>query len=180
LHRSSAATIQGHALPVSTGNSEYRCGAGHVRFSPLDLATEKFSGKQLQPHSANAVYVLEPDDGIRDGIRSLLDSFDVEVRTYPDGASFLQHDARSAQGCALIESQLPDLSGLALLGRLRAMGNTIPVVLLTSSRDDGLEQQAVEQGVAGVIHKPMVSERLLEQLASLLPQPPPGLSTFRS
>jgi FixJ family two-component response regulator len=133
----------------------------------------------LQPQIAQAVYVLEPDEAVRDGIRLLLDSLNIEVKTYPDGESFLKEAASTAQGCALIESQLPDLSGLTLICRLRAMGNTIPVLLLTSSRDDGLARHALEQGVACVLHKPMASEQLLQRVAALMHPLPPGLDAFR-
>ena len=112
-------------------------------------------------------------------MRILLDSFEIEVSTYRDGESFLEEAASTAEGCALIESQLPDVNGLALLSRLRDMGNTIPVLLLTSSRDEGLAKQAVERGAASIIRKPMVSEHLLRQLASLLHPSPPGLTAFR-
>jgi two-component system response regulator FixJ len=133
----------------------------------------------LQPQIAQAVHVLEPDEAVRDGIRLLLDSLNIEVKTYPDGESFLKEAASTAQGCALIESQLPDLSGLTLICRLRAMGNTIPVLLLTSSRDDGLARHALEQGVTCVLHKPMASEQLLQRVAALMHPLPPGLDAFR-
>lgn len=133
----------------------------------------------MQTLPPTAVYVLDPDEAVRDGVRLLLDSLNIEVRTYPDGASFLQEAASTAQGCALIESQLPDVNGLALLSRLRGMGNTIPVLLLTSSSDQGLDRHAVEQGAECVLHKPMVSEQLLQRLASLLSPTPPGLAAFR-
>jgi len=129
--------------------------------------------------SRYTVYVLDPDEAVCDGVRLLLDSFDIEVKAYPDAESFLEEVASNAQGCALIESQLPDVNGLALLSRLRAMGNNMPVLLLTSSRDDGFASQAVERGAASVIRKPMIGENLLRQLASLLQPTPPGLIAFR-
>ena len=129
--------------------------------------------------STYTVYVLDPDEAVRDGVRLLLGSFDIEVKAFPDGESFLEECPPSAQGCILIESQLPDVNGLVLLSRLRDKGNTMPVLLLTSSRDEDLAKQAEERGAASVIRKPMVSEHLLRQLASLLQPPPPALTAFR-
>jgi len=133
----------------------------------------------LQEEITNAVYVLDPDEAIRDGVRVLLESLNIEVRTYADGESFLQGAAPTARGCVLIENQLPDTNGLALLSRIRGMGNGIPVLLLTSSRDRGLDRHAREQGAECVLHKPMVGEQLLQRLAFLLSPTPYALTPFR-
>lgn len=134
----------------------------------------------MQTSYQNAVYILDPDEAIRDGVRVLLDSFDIKVLTYANGRAFLQDADSAIHGCALIESQLPDLDGLTLLSRLREMGNNMPVLLLTSSPDEGLARHALESGVASVIRKPMDSEHLLRKLASILQPPPPGLAAFRT
>lgn len=128
----------------------------------------------------NTVYVLDPDDAVRDGLRVLLESFDLQVRGYPEARSFLREAAAKTRGCALIESHLPDLEGLAVLSRLREMGNTIPVLLLTSSHDERLARQALEKGAANVIRKPLLNDQLLRQLARLLDPAPPGLADFRT
>ena len=132
----------------------------------------------LQPSIHQIVYVLDADAAVRDGVRLLLESFNIEVRGYADGKSFLDDAAPKARGCALIESQLPDFNGLTILSALRKMGNTLPVLLLTSSRDNGLDHHALEQGAACVIRKPMMSEQLLHWLASLMDPVPPGLAAY--
>lgn len=128
----------------------------------------------------NIVYVLDPDDAVRDGLRILLESFDIQVREYPEAQSFLREAAANTRGCALIENHLPDLEGLTVLSRLRGMGNTLPVLLLTSSHDERLARQALEKGAANVIRKPLLNDQLLRQLAMLLDPAPPGLADFRA
>jgi FixJ family two-component response regulator len=134
----------------------------------------------LQKECKNTVYVLDPDEAVRDGIRVLLDSFNIQVRAFPNAESFMREAAANTHGCALIESHLSDLDGLTLLSRLREMGNTIPVLLLTSSHDEHLALQALEKGAASVIHKPLLNEHLLRQLARLLDPAPPELTDFRT
>lgn len=128
----------------------------------------------------HTVYVLEPDDAVRDGLRILLDCFEIEVRCFSDAESFMRAAASNTGGCALIENRLPDGDGLTLLSRLQALGNAIPVVLLSSSRDTNLATRALELGAAGVICKPLLNQQLLTQLASLLQPTPPGLVDFKS
>jgi len=125
------------------------------------------------------VYVLDPDEAVRDSLQILLDSFDIQVRSYTDAESFLQEAAGDARGCALVENRLPDIDGMTLISRLRGMGSDIPVLLLTSTQDDGLARRALEKGFAGVIHKPLLNKHLLRQLALLLQPTPPGLIDLR-
>ena len=47
--------------------------------------------------SKYTVYVLDPDEAVCDGVRLLLDSFDIEVKAYPDAESFLAEVASNAQ-----------------------------------------------------------------------------------
>jgi FixJ family two-component response regulator len=126
-----------------------------------------------------AVYVLDPDAAVRDGVAHLLEGLGITVRAYPDGRSFLEAVNRDDHGCALVDSQLPDLNGLSVLTSLRKMGNAMPVLLLTNSRNDLLERFAIQLGAACVIHKPMNGEQLLCRLAWLMHPTPPGLVSFR-
>jgi len=78
-----------------------------------------------------------------------------------------------------IASHLPDIDSLTLVSRLREMGNSMPALLVASTQDDGLARRALEKGFAGVIHKPLLNEHLLRQLALLLQPTPPGLIDLR-
>jgi len=123
--------------------------------------------------------VLDPDEAVRDSLRGLLDSFDSEVRICTDAVSFIREAAAHAGGCVLVASHLPDIDSLTLVSRLREMGNSMPALLVASTQDDGLARRALEKGFAGVIHKPLLNEHLLRQLALLLQPTPPGLIDLR-
>lgn len=112
--------------------------------------------------------MVDPDAAIRDGMQLLLDSFSIEVHAYADAQSFLQNAVAVANGCVLIESELPDLSGLELLKRLREHGNNVPVLLFTSSNDEGLVRHALDQGALDVMRKPLQSKRMIERLRAVL------------
>jgi FixJ family two-component response regulator len=133
----------------------------------------------LQEQYSHIVYVLDPDEAVRDSLRILLDSFDIQVKAYTDAETFMQEAAGDGGACALIENRLPDIDGLSMVSRLREMGSGMPVLLLTSTQDDRLARRALEKGFAGVIHKPLLNDRLLRQLALLLRPTPPGLIDLR-
>lgn len=122
----------------------------------------------MPPPYLHSVFVVDPDAAIRDGMQLLLDSFSIEVHAYADAQSFLQNAVAAANGCVLIENELPDLSGLELLKRLREHGNNVPVLLFTSSNDEGLVRQALDQGALDVMRKPLQSKRMIERLRAVL------------
>ena len=119
----------------------------------------------------NIVHVVDPDEAIGEALSALLDTYEIDVRTFPDAESFVP--ARSswdtAHGCVLIEINLPGLSGLWLLRWLRAQGFSLPVVILTNTRNDDIERHALEFGATDVIEKPFINAFLVERLSELLP-----------
>ncbi len=129
----------------------------------------------MHVQSNQNVYIVDPDEAVRDAVQHLLDSCGIEVEAFPDGESFLKKAARTASGCLIIESELPGLNGLTVLSRLREIGNDIPVLVLNSSGDSGIARAAVERGAESVINKPLAHQQLLRHLASLLQPTPPGL-----
>jgi len=74
----------------------------------------------------------------------------------------------------LVDLQMPAGGGLQLLERLRAnrATETIPLVMVTASRDAGLEEQARARGAVGFLHKPVDREALLATVEGALPLPP--------
>jgi len=113
------------------------------------------------------VFIVDPDTAIRDSVALLLENADVEVFGFEDGKSFLTNHAAHARGCLLVESSLPDSSGMSLISKLRAMGNDIPALLLTSSTDSELASRVADMGVAGIVRKPLRSQQLLDQVEFL-------------
>lgn len=89
-----------------------------------------------------------------------------EIVVVRDGASALdylfatgEHAARAAglPAVVLLDLNLPKLSGLEVLGRLRADARTrlLPVVVLTASREDEDVLRSYELGANAYVRKPV-------------------------
>lgn len=126
------------------------------------------------PCEQETVYIIDPDEAIREGLQALLGTLAISVLCYPDAEAFL--DATTGQrpncGCLLVEANLPGLDSLALLRRLRAEGSQLPVVVLASTSNRDIADQALRAGVADVIDKPLVNGLLLNRLQQLLSRAP--------
>lgn len=128
------------------------------------------------PRLSDTVYIVDPDEAIRDALTTLLSTLNIHVLCYPDAETFLHcHSAKNLnRGCLLVEIDLPAMSGLALLKQLRAEGARLPIVLLSSTHDQAIADRALQAGANCVADKPLVDKLSLRRLLLLLRQVPAG------
>jgi two-component system, LuxR family, response regulator FixJ len=93
-----------------------------------------------------------------------------EVHEFRDAASLLSEHELPANSCLVAESNLPDISGLALVAKLRAGRGVLPAILTSTHPNDQLKRRAAAAGVK-VIEKPLLNEDLIEAIRGALPQP---------
>jgi two-component system, chemotaxis family, CheB/CheR fusion protein len=117
----------------------------------------------------NTVYVIDPDEAVHDALTTLLGATGTKVVCYFSAETFLDSDLVKGEtrGCILLEASLPGMGSLALLKRLRHRGIELPVVVLTSTSNSDIADQALLAGALDVIEKPLVGDRLLELLRGL-------------
>ena len=112
------------------------------------------------------VYVIDPDEAVHDALAALLGATGTRVVCYASAEAFLDSDFMHSgmRGLVLVEVNLPGMGSLALLRRLRARGVDLPVVVLTSTSNRDIADQALKAGAVEVIEKPLVHGRLLNRL----------------
>jgi EAL domain-containing protein (putative c-di-GMP-specific phosphodiesterase class I) len=125
----------------------------------------------MTAHEATAttrprVLVVDDDETlVRTYARTLTgDGYDVEVRF--DGEAAVNAVRASAFDVVLSDIDMPRLSGLALLERIRAHDLDIPVVLITGSPSIETAMAAVEHGALRYLAKPVDSKDLKTVTAS--------------
>jgi FixJ family two-component response regulator len=115
------------------------------------------------------ICVIDPDEAVDDALTILLGATGVRVVCYPNAEAFFDSTFAhsSTHGCLLVEANLPGMGCLAFLKRLRANGIDRPVLILTSTSNREIANQALKAGAAEVIEKPLVGSRLLKRLRHL-------------
>ncbi len=84
-----------------------------------------------------------------------------QVSAFSSGAEFLASLNSHSPACAVVDIQMPDLTGLEVQSRMRAAHIQIPVVLITASEETDLDRSAQEAGAVRLLRKPFSSEDLL-------------------
>jgi len=115
------------------------------------------------------VYVIDPDEAVHDALATLLGATGTRVVCYPSAEAFLEssYENSAMRGCLLVEANLAGIGSLALMRRLRDQRVDLPVVVLASTANRDIADQALKAGAVEVIQKPLVGGRLLKRLHQL-------------
>ena len=88
------------------------------------------------------VHVIDDDEAIRESLAFLLESAELDVRTYESANAFLEALSRDAHGCVVTDIRMPGVSGIELLRQLKTMGVALPVIVITG---DGGAQLNIQE-----------------------------------
>ncbi|MDX9860785.1 MAG: response regulator transcription factor [Rhodospirillales bacterium] len=108
------------------------------------------------------VYVVDDDPAVRDSLRWLLSSIDLEVETFPSAPDFLAAYRPDQLGCILVDVRMPGMSGLELQEELAARATALPVIIITGHSDVQMAVRAMKAGAFDFIEKPFNDQALLD------------------
>jgi FixJ family two-component response regulator len=124
--------------------------------------------KHRQPTASLAVYVVDADAAVREGLGALLAETGVTVRAYASAEEFLSEPPATGSGCLVVEVHLPGMDGLELLERLHTLGIRLPAIMLASCSDVPTAVRAMRMGAMDFIDKPFIDRVLLSRVRQAL------------
>ena len=113
------------------------------------------------------VHVVDDDPAMRDSLTFLLESAGHRVRVY-DSAPALLKAGPLEPGCIVTDVRMPEMNGLELVRRLKAMEIDLPVVVITGHGDISLAVEAMKEGVDDFLEKPFNDGALLDAIRRAL------------
>ncbi len=114
-------------------------------------------------------HIIDDDDAMRDAMGFLLSTEDIPHETYPSARAFLAV-AREAHGCVVTDVRMPEIDGLQLVRRLKSLGVTLPVIVMTGHGDVALAVEAMKAGVIDFFEKPFDDSQILAAIRGALAQ----------
>ena len=114
------------------------------------------------------VHLIDDDEAVRQSLAFLLATAGHAVRVYESAESFLLAPPAGAAGCIVSDVRMPGIDGLALLRRLKEIGNAMPVVIMTGHADIPMAVEAMKSGAVDFIEKPFDDEVLLSAIRTAL------------
>ncbi|HXW23280.1 MAG TPA: response regulator FixJ [Xanthobacteraceae bacterium] len=107
------------------------------------------------------VYVIDDDEAARDSLAFLFRTAEVDVHTYASAVEFLAAAPALKGGCVVTDVRMPQMDGLELLRRLRALDLALPVIVMTGHGDIPLAVEAMKAGAADFFEKPFSDDAML-------------------
>lgn len=116
----------------------------------------------------STVYLVDDDRMARESLQWLIESARLPMRAFERGLAFLDQFDPAASGCVVLDVRMPDINGMELHTRIRQLGATIPVILVTGHADVAMAVRAMKAGAYDFIEKPYNDALMLECIQSAI------------
>jgi PAS domain S-box-containing protein len=154
--RSGQGTTVSFPLPVAGESEQEQAPADYAR-------TRKDAG------AGRRVLVVDDDADTVEFLELVLQSRGFEVASASSGDGALELIAKQRVDGAIVDFTLPGMDGLELASRLRRSSSfgDLPVMMLTARSEQGVKERAEEVGCDRFMHKPVITEQLIDALVEL-------------
>ena len=114
------------------------------------------------------VYLIDDDDSMCSSLARMLCDVGYLVYDYPSASLFLSSNKFVSPAVILLDMQMPDLSGLELMDRLKKIGFTTPIVFLSGQSHPQEIVKGLKKGALDFLFKPFNLEELLNAIRDAL------------
>ena len=115
------------------------------------------------------ILVIEDEEGTVELVEFILEQAGYGVTSARTGAAALQALAEAEPALALLDINMPGMSGLEVLKIVRRdMHLTFPILMMTAIGDVQMVKTALEGGANGYVLKPFRANVLVERVQSTL------------
>jgi DNA-binding response OmpR family regulator len=117
------------------------------------------------------ILLVEDEPEMAAALSTALKSHDMVIDHVATLAEAMEAIVADAHGAILLDRQLPDGDGLALIPKLRAKANGVPIIVLTAKGDLADRVTGLDSGADDYLAKPFATEELLARLRAVLRRP---------
>jgi DNA-binding response OmpR family regulator len=117
------------------------------------------------------ILLVEDEAEMAAALTSALKRYDMVVDHVPTLAEAEEAIAADVHGAVLLDRQLPDGDGLALIPKLRARSDGVPIIVLTARGELTDRIAGLDSGADDYLAKPFAVEELLARLRAVLRRP---------
>jgi FixJ family two-component response regulator len=114
------------------------------------------------------VLVIDDDPDVREGLRALLESVDLQSKGFECAPEFFRCKLPDKVCCLIVDVRLPGLSGLEFQTELAEVQIDIPIIFLTGHGDIAMSVKAMRAGAVDFLTKPFREQDLLDAVQAAL------------
>jgi len=125
-------------------------------------------GRHTEGPTNETVFLIDDDLSVREGLTALIESMDLPVRAFGSAADFLTAQPEEAEGCVVLDVNMPGMNGLDLQREMNSAGIPLPVIFLTGHGDIPMTVRALKAGAVHFLTKPVREDDLLAAVRQAL------------
>ena len=114
------------------------------------------------------IFLVDDEPGVREALADSLRDFGYEVATFAGPLECLAALARRACSLLITDVNLPDLSGIDLITRVKSVRPRLPILVISGFADIPMAVQAVKAGADEFFEKPLEEEPFLAAVRATL------------
>ena len=118
--------------------------------------------------TANLVVVVDDDASMLRSVARMLRQFGYASLLFPSAEAFENHSDFDGAVCVVLDIDLGDVSGIELRYRLKALGNSMPVIYMTGNDSPAIRMAAHQSGCLAYLTKPFSTRSLMEEIERAL------------
>ena len=116
------------------------------------------------------ILLIDDDAGIRESMRMPLEYEGYEYSSSASAEEGIAAIQRDSPDIVFLDIKMPGMDGLEALTRIRAIDDSLPVVMISAHGSASVGAEATRRGAVDFIEKPFGAERLLVTIRNVLDQ----------
>ena len=114
------------------------------------------------------IAIVDDDNSIRLATESLVRSLGFFARTFASAQELLQSPHLWDMACAIVDVQMPGMSGVDLQRVLSERGHRIPLIFITAFPEDRIREGVLKAGAVCFLSKPFDGRIMIDCLHTAL------------
>ena len=116
----------------------------------------------------STVFIVDDDHFVRDSLKFLIEAKGYRVECFEQARQMLDRAKQPLAGCLVADIRLGGMSGLDMHDRLRAMGVSLPTIVITGHGDVSAAVRAFKAGALDFLEKPFSDKVLVGRIDKAL------------
>ena len=113
------------------------------------------------------VFIVDDDHSFGISLQRMLNSRGISADLFDSAQTFLDSVPSGQKGIAIIDIHMDFLDGFSLMDKMKTLGYTMPVILITGQADSSSRDMAMDRGAVGFLQKPFLERSLMSLIEEL-------------
>lgn len=109
-----------------------------------------------------SIFIVDDDESVCRALKTLLMTYDFDVKTFNSAQSFFDTVAHDEPGCLLLDIHMPGVDGWETQKRILTSGSKRAVIFISAEKLDNAADRALNVGAVGFLQKPVNAQTLVD------------------